>query len=193
MGSGVDADAILTQLRQHHCIVCEYTDDLLKFAISTGVRQGNVLGLESSQVDLERRTAWIHADQAKAGKAIGIPLNRVAMAVLTKQIGKHDAYVFTYRGKPLKQVNRRAWRRALVRAGITNFRWHDLRHTWASWMVQQGVSIAELQELGGWESVEMVRRYAHLAPDHLAKSAARLDSSMVGMVDLHRGSKRIVH
>jgi integrase len=142
---------------------------------------------------LERQVAWVHADQVKAGRAIGIPLNRVAMAVLSKQIGKHVVQVFTYRGKPLKQVNTMVWRNALVRAGITNFRWHDLRHTWASWMVQQRVSIAELQELGGWESVEMVRRYAHLAPNHLAKSAARLESSMVGMVDLHRRSKRIVH
>ena len=56
----------------------------------------------------------------------------------------------------------------MERVGITDFRWHDLRHTWASWHVQNGTPLFALQELGGWESAEMVRRYAHLAADHLA-------------------------
>jgi integrase len=181
-----EVEALLGALPEHQA-------DLMRFAVSTGVRQGNVLGLQWSQVDMVRQVAWIHADQAKSGKAIGIPLNRIAMAALTKQIGKHDTHVFTYRGQPLKQANTRAWQRALKRVGIENFRWHDLRHTWASWLVQNGVSLAELQELGGWESTEMVRRYAHLSPSNLSKAAACLDSSLEGMVDLHRGSKRIVH
>ena len=63
---------------------------------------------------------------------------------------------------------------ALERAGITEFRRHDLRHTWASWHVQSGTPLFALQELGGWESTEMVRRYAHLAADHLAPYAEGL-------------------
>jgi integrase len=63
----------------------------------------------------------------------------------------------------------KAWKAALSRAGITEFRWHDLRHTWASWHVQTGTPLNALQELGGWESVDLVRRYAHLAPDHLTR------------------------
>ena len=63
---------------------------------------------------------------------------------------------------------------ALEQAGITDFRWHDLRHTWASWRAQAGTSLFALQEMGGWESSEMVRRYAHLAADHLAPCAERL-------------------
>jgi site-specific recombinase XerD len=55
-----------------------------------------------------------------------------------------------------------------VRAGIVDFRWHDLRHTWATWHVQAGTSLQVLQKLGGWESVEMVRRYAHFSSEHLA-------------------------
>jgi integrase len=64
----------------------------------------------------------------------------------------------------------------LARAGITNFRWHDLRHTWASWHVQAGTPLFALQEMGGWESPEMVCRYAHLAAAHLAPYADRLES-----------------
>jgi integrase len=63
------------------------------------------------------------------------------------------------------------WYKTQKRAGIENFRWHDLRHTWASWHVQNGTPLFALQELGGWESPEMVRRYAHLSADHLAPYA----------------------
>ena len=68
-----------------------------------------------------------------------------------------------------------AWKRTLKRVGITDFRFHDLRHTWASWHVMSGTSLQELMELGGWKSYEMVLRYAHLAPEHLANAAARIE------------------
>jgi integrase len=68
---------------------------------------------------------------------------------------------------------------SLSRAGIDNFRWHDLRHTWASWHVQSGTPLFALQELGGWESAEMVRQYAHLAADHLTPFADRLGALTV--------------
>lgn len=61
------------------------------------------------------------------------------------------------------------------RAGIEDFRFHDLRHTWASWLIQSGVPLSVLQEMGGWESIEMVRRYAHLAPNHLTEHARKID------------------
>lgn len=61
--------------------------------------------------------------------------------------------------------------KALKQAGIEDFRWHDLRHTWASWLVQNGTPLYVVQEMGAWESAEMVRRYAHLAPAHLVKHA----------------------
>ena len=70
------------------------------------------------------------------------------------------------------------WKRALRRAGITEFRFHDLRHTWASWHVTNGTSLQELMELGGWKSYEMVLRYAHLAPDHLSHAAARIERTL---------------
>lgn len=73
-------------------------------------------------------------------------------------------------------VNTKAWKAALLRAGIADFRWHDLRHTWASWHVQAGTPVYELQELGGWASSEMVRKYAHLAPGQLAVAAARIEA-----------------
>ena len=154
--------------------------EMARFSLATGLREGNVAKLEWSQVDLANRRAWIHPDQAKARKAIAVPLNRDAMVVLRRQQGKHRERVFTYLGLPIGKANGRAWRQALVRAGIENFRWHDLRHTWATWHVQSGTPLHVLQELGGWSSYAMVMRYAHLSADHLAEHADRLaDLSLV--------------
>jgi integrase len=121
---------------------------MARFSLETGLRRSNVTGLLWSQVDLTRRTAWVHADQAKARKAIAVPLSATAVIVIRKQIGKHSTHVFSYRGKPVRQVNTKTWRQALKRVGIEDFRWHDLRHTWASWHVQAGTPLPALQELG---------------------------------------------
>jgi integrase len=145
------------------------------FTLATGLRAANVTGLTWEQVDLERKLAWVHPDQAKARKAIAVPLNVVAIEVVVRQQGKHAERVFTYEGAPIGQPSTKGWYRALKRAGITDFKWHDLRHTWASWHVQAGTPLFALQELAGWESERMVRRYAHLGADHLAVYAGNLE------------------
>jgi integrase len=158
----------------------EHQREVVLFALATGLRQSNVLHLEWSQVNLEQRHAWIHGAQSKNRRPIAVPLNDAALAVLRRQVGKHSERVFTYRGNPLKAANTRAWGLALDRAGIENFRWHDLRHTWATWQRQAGTPTHELQRLGGWRTGAMVERYAHLAPEHLAVAASRLDAVLVG-------------
>lgn len=158
------AKRLIAELPQHLA-------DMTEFSLATGLRASNVKGLEWHQVDLSRRVAWIHPDQAKAKKAIPVPLNETAVKVLRRRFGTHETFVFTYRGNPIVQHHTKAWEKALARAGITHFRWHDLRHTWASWHVQNGTSLAELQQLGGWSSYAMVLRYAHLAPETLASAA----------------------
>ena len=107
----------------------EHQRDVVLFALATGLRQSNVLKLDWSQINLEQRHAWIHAAQSKNRRPIAIPLNYAAYAVLMRRKGKHLERVFTFRGKPLNSANTRAWRRALERSGIDDFRWHDLRHT----------------------------------------------------------------
>lgn len=158
----------------------EHLADMAKFSLATGLRKANVTKLEWSQVDIARRVAWIHGDQAKAGKPIHVTLNATAIDMLTKQIGKHPNSVFTYKGKPVIQVNTKAWYKALGRAGLEDFRWHDLRHTWASWLTQRGVPLNVIQEMGAWESAEMVRRYAHLAPEQFAHHARVVDDMFNG-------------
>lgn len=174
--------ALLRELPAHQ-------KDMVLFALQTGLRQANVVKLEWSQINLEQGHMWVNAAQSKNRKPIAVPLNREALAVLHRQLGKHPARVFTFAGKPIVNANTRAWRNALKRAGIEDFRWHDLRHTWASWHRMQGTPTHELQQLGGWKTGAMVERYAHLAPDHLANAAARLDSVVVGY-DLATGDKK---
>ena len=162
-----EATRLLAELPQHLAV-------MVRFSLETGLRKANVAGLQWSQLDLGRRCAWVHPDQAKARKAISVPLSNAAVVVVRGQVGKHATHVFCYRGSPIANPNNSAWDKALTRAGIENFRWHDLRHTWASWHVQAGTPLHALQELGGWESVDMVRRYAHLSSEHLANYVDRV-------------------
>lgn len=131
----------------------------------------NGVNLAWSQVDLARGIAWIHHDQAKAERAIHVPLNTAALEVLRRRQGEHAERVFTFKDRPIGQANTRAWRQALARAGITDFRWHDLRHTWASWHAQSGTPLSVLQDLGAWRSEAMVRHNAHLSPGDYATYA----------------------
>ncbi|RMH15798.1 MAG: site-specific integrase [Gammaproteobacteria bacterium] len=157
----------------------QHLADMVRFTLATGLRQSNVSYLRWDQVDMSREIAWIHADQAKARKAIVVPLNGDAMQVLKERQGINEQYVFTFRDKPVQVCTTKAWKRALKKANIEDFRWHDLRHTWASWHVQNGTSLQELMELGGWSSYEMVLRYAHLAGEHLKGAASRVSGTIL--------------
>jgi integrase len=150
-----------------------HTADIASLAVYTGLRKANITGLTWDRVDLKRATAFVPGSQAKGGRGINVPLNREAVALLKRWKGKHESHVFGYRGKPITQVSTKAWRAATKRAGLAGLRFHDLRHTWASWQVQAETPLSALQELGGWASFQMVRRYAHLAPGHLKRYADR--------------------
>lgn len=93
---------------------------VVKFAFSTGLRRSNIINLEWKQIDMQRRVAWINPEESKSGRAIGVSLNDTACRVLRDQMGHHNKWVFVH-----MEANKRA--------GIENFRFQDLRHTWASW------------------------------------------------------------
>lgn len=179
-----EAEVLLNELPEH-------LKAMAQFALATGLRESNITGLQWSQIDMQRCTAWIHPDQAKAGKAISVPLNRDAVEIIKAQIGKNLTHVFTYEGKPVTRANNHAWRKALTRAGIENFRWHDLRHTWASWHVQAGTPMHILKELGGWADLTMVMRYAHLSSSHLADYAGNVKNpANINVTDLLQDKKQ---
>jgi integrase len=148
---------------------------LAKFAVSTGMRQGNCLKLRWEQIDLSRRSVTFESDDMKNGNPLTIPLNDTALEAVLPWVGMDPEWVFVKNGQPLEQVSSKIWKKALLDAGLEDFRWHDLRHTWASIMRQGGVSLDVLQELGGWKQQRMVQRYAHLTVAHLMNHSSMFD------------------
>jgi len=172
----VERDRWLTRAEAERLIAASlpHLSAMIRFALSTGCRAREITGLEWSRVDLERRTAWL--DRTKNGTPRGVPLNEDAVTVLESQRGNHPRVCFTYRGRPIAwELTNNAWHTAVRKAGIEDFRFHDLRHTWASWHRQAGTSCDELKDLGGWKSRVMVDRYAKFATEHLAVAAARIE------------------
>jgi integrase len=153
------------------------------FALATGLRESNVRLLQWRQVDIDRKLAWFEASEMKAGRPHSVPLNAEALAVLAAQKGAHSRWVFPVprweagqllSDAPTGKISNHAWRKACTRAGLPTLRFHDLRHTWASWHVQAGTPLPVLQALGGWKSYSMVLRYAHLGQSHVAQWAGNL-------------------
>lgn len=147
-------------------------------AVATGMRESELFGLRTSQIDLAQCNAWITHAGAKSKRARSVPLNRDAVSVIQRRTQTATDLVFTRgytRGdgepKLIGQIDKRDFARACKAAGMIDFNWHDLRHTWASWHVQRGTPLMVLKELGGWETIAMVQKYAHLAPSHLAQHA----------------------
>lgn len=150
----------------------EHWRAMAEFSLATGLRRANVTHLRWTEVDARRKVAWVHADEAKGARTISVPLSPAALDVLAAQKGKHKVYVFPGESKtPVSRIEHKVWTAACKKAGLKAFRWHDLRHTWASWHVQRGTPLPVLQQLGGWRSYAMVLRYAHLAPSHVAAYA----------------------
>lgn len=152
-------------------------DDMALFAVSTGLRQGNVFGLKWGEVNLVGKMARFPGMVMKNGKAFSIALNETAVSVVRRWIGRHQEHVFCKDdGTPVRELPSKMWAAVLKEAGLEDVRWHDLRHTWASLLRQAGISLADLQEMGGWQSASMVKRYAHINVDHLRPMAAVMDN-----------------
>lgn len=141
---------------------------VVSFALLTGARKGEILSMKWESVNLSRRIAVVTADNAKSGKARPLPLNDEAVKIITSCPRDSD-YVFAKNGHQAAQIGRYEFEKALELVGISDFRFHDLRHTWASWHVQDGTPLMVLKEMGGWEKLEMVNKYAHLSTEHLSK------------------------
>jgi len=115
-----EADRLIEALPEH-------MKPIVEFALSTGCRAGEILGLEWSRVDLARKVAWLDHGTTKSGDGRGIPLNADAVAALEATRGQHPRWCFTFAGKRIHQSST-AWGLAKQRAGIEDFRFHDLRH-----------------------------------------------------------------
>lgn len=152
----------------------------------TGLRMRAMLSLTWQQVDFAKKRAWISSGEMKAGHSLGVQLTPDAIQVL-KALPKNGDYLFQWRGERIDDCNTLAFQTAVKAAKVDPLRWHDLRHTWASWAVQSGDTLHELMLLGGWRSFPMVLRYAHFAPDlHGMRPLTRLASLVPEEEYIHR-------
>ena len=146
-------------------------------AMNTGLRRSELFHLRWEDVDLDARWLTVHGTTAKNGQTRRIPLNAEAQSTLQawRRLSKEgETRVFPgVGGERLKRVDR-AWRGLRKRAELQNFRFHDLRHHFASRLVQSGVPLNTVRELLGHADTTMVLRYAHLSPDHLAQAVEKI-------------------
>jgi integrase len=156
----------------------KWLQELIIFSLETGLRQGETLNLQWPQVDLFRRTITI-LEQKNRGKDT-IPLNERALEVLKAKAKIRRIktnYVFYNNNRNRIGVSNllRAFYSATKKANLKGFRWHDLRHTFATRLVQAGVDLYSVQKLGRWKNIQMVMRYAHHYPESLRAGVEALN------------------
>lgn len=149
-------------------------------ALNTGMRKGEILNLRWDNVDLKHGFILLNQDQTKNSERKELPINDTLRGVLQGLTRRLDIpYVFygNATAKPYQDV-KRSFHTALRRAGIKDFHFHDLRHTFASHLIMAGVDITTVSRLLGHKSLTMTLRYSHLAPSHMAKALDILDSTL---------------
>jgi integrase len=146
---------------------------LITFAVDTGGRRSELLRLDWRQVDLDRGVATF--TKTKNGEDRSIRLTDRAIRTLHGLDPRDSGPVFTFGGKAFKEF-KHSFDTARQKAALEDFRFHDLRHTFASRLVQKGIPLYEVMHLTGHKSLEMVQRYSHLAPDYQERAIAALNS-----------------
>ncbi|WP_117235763.1 site-specific integrase [Vibrio maerlii] len=150
----------------------DHIEPLVLLAMNTGLRRGELMGLEWPDINLTQKYLTVRATIAKSKKHRIVPLNSTALGVLKKwkAQGERNSYVFFGEDdNPIKDF-KKGWNALLSRTNIFDFRFHDLRHHFASKLVMNGVDLNTVRELLGHADLQMTLRYAHLAPEHKASA-----------------------
>lgn len=150
----------------------DHLTPLVLTALNTGLRRGELISLTWSDIDLNARRLTVRAGYAKSGKARHVPLNSEATDVLKRWKAQTEEHGQVF----ILADPKTAWARLLKAAEVGNFRFHDLRHHFASRLVMAGVDLNTVRELLGHSDLKMTLRYAHLAPEHKADAVERLVS-----------------
>ncbi len=155
--------------------------DFIRLALNTGCRRDDMLWLEWDRVDLKNNLIHLAGVNTNSGRRRSVPLNREARQALLNLGGfraEHcpaSPWVFAHKDGTRVQSVKRSFSTACERAGIVNFRVHDLRHTCASWLVSAGQPLPAVRDLLGHSTVKMTERYAHLSPENVRQAVSVLD------------------
>ncbi len=161
----------------HTVITNRFPEHLAEFVVSvhTGMRLSEQYSLQWRQVDLSRKR--IELSDTKNTEPRTVHLNQVALDALQSIKAakpKPNDLVFT---SSTEDYTQRAWfEPSLEEAGIADYTWHNNRHTFGSWLAMAGATIKEIQEAGGWKTIQMAARYAHLSPSHTGSVVDRITS-----------------
>ncbi len=150
---------------------------IIIIALNTGMRRGEIFNLKWQDIDFKNGIINIYI--TKNGEKKTIPMNEMVKTAFIR-VRKHpeSAYVFSNeKGEPTKDI-RKSFFTACRKSGILNFRFHDLRHTFASHLVMAGVDLNTVRELMGHKKIEMTLRYSHLSPDHKKRAVDILQKRM---------------
>ena len=136
---------------------------IVEFALQTGLRKTAIVGLTYDMFDAQQGILHIPTYLNKHGEPTSIKITQKARQIIADQpVTGIYRQIFKYQGRPIKDPARSAWRKARSDCGLSDFRFHDLRHTWTSRWAQKGVSEAQIAYLGGWKSTRMVSHYTNL-------------------------------
>ena len=159
-----------------------YLEEKIVLATHTGLRRGSLFDLQWDQIDLANSVMRI--PRTKSGRSLSVPLNATAKGTLEKLSKEREPERNPHcvpaqaleknAGEPVQDI-KNGFHAALELAGIEDFTWHDLRHTFASWLMMRGASLRSVAELLGHQSMKMTMRYAHLSPAFLSAEVSLLD------------------
>lgn len=151
-------------------------------ALSTGARKGEILGMKWKDVDFTRKVVILHDTKNKERRVLPIAGHALKLMRDHQKVLRIDSpFVFpSFENPKQPQDIRAAWESALVQAEIEDFRFHDLRHSAASYLAMNGASLAEIAEVLGHKTLQMVKRYAHLSEAHTSKVVAAMNERIFG-------------
>jgi integrase len=168
----------LPTLWDHEC--ADHLKPMVLLSLNTGLRRGEMFKLTWANVNFHAKTITVEGKTAKSGTTRHIPTNAEALEVLRRWNTQGSGTGFVFAGKdgcPMDNVQS-SWERLIKDARLCGFRWHDLRHSFASKLVMAGVDLNTVRELLGHSDIKMTLRYAHLAPEHKHAAVARLVSTV---------------
>jgi integrase len=155
----------------------KHLESIIITALHTGMRKGEILNLKWPNVDFGARV--ITVEGTKTGEIRRIPMNKKLTGVLERAKRESEGeYVFSENGKPYLDV-KTGWWTALEKAGIENFRFHDLRHTFGSRLGMDGIDITAIADLMGHKDISMTRRYSHPTSEYKRKAVEMLGETVI--------------
>ena len=160
----------------------DHLKPMILIALNSGIRRSELFHLEWSDIDMKHNTLMVRAESAKSGKMRRVKMNATLRTTLKdwKKCGGKTKLIFPSQNeKPFTNCDK-SWGKLLKGADISDFRWHDMRHDFASQLVMAGVDLNTVRELLGHSDIKTTLRYAHLAPEHKQAAVDLLDAARKG-------------